>query len=108
MADAYGQENLLSVPQDLLSINRLQHPTSTAAYGDTTSYTTASPVSATYAPSTAPYDQMGYAQAPVRSTFALGPEADHSRRYSHSLVKPARPPLPVSCHLLSKMTPDGV
>ncbi|OIW35607.1 hypothetical protein CONLIGDRAFT_639870 [Coniochaeta ligniaria NRRL 30616] len=81
MAGAYGQENLLSVPQDLLSINRLQHPTSSAAYGDT-SYTTASPVSATYAPSPTPYDQLGYAPAPVRSTFTLGPEADHGRRYS--------------------------
>lgn len=85
MAGAYGQENLLSASQDLLSINRLQHPTTSAAYGDT-SYTTASPVSATYAPSSTPYDQMGYAAAPVRSTYALGPEADPSRRYSQSSV----------------------
>jgi len=85
LAGAYGQENLLSASQDLLSINRLQHPTTSAAYGDT-SYTTASPVSATYAPSSTPYDQMGYAAAPVRSTYALGPEADPSRRYSQSSV----------------------
>lgn len=78
---SYGSIPVTAASADLLSINRLQHPTSSAAYGDT-SYTTASPVSATYAPSPTPYDQLGYAAAPVRSTFALGPEADHSRRYS--------------------------
>lgn len=105
LADAYGRENLLSVPQDLLSINRLQHPTSTAAYGDT-SYTTASPVSATYAPSPTPYDQLGYAQAPVRSTFVLGPEADHSRRYSQPLVNPV--PCLASRITIPEMAPDLV
>ncbi|KAB5581097.1 hypothetical protein GE09DRAFT_950083 [Coniochaeta sp. 2T2.1] len=84
MASGYGQGNLLSAPQDLLSINRLQHPVSTAAYGDATTYATASPVSATYAPSPTTYTQMGYAPAPIRSTYALGPDADPSRRYSQS------------------------
>jgi hypothetical protein len=86
MAGAYGQENLLSTSQDLLSINRMQHPTSSAAYGDTT-YPTASPVTASYAPSTTAYEHLGYAPAPLRGTYAIGPEVvDPSRRYSHTLV----------------------
>ncbi len=71
LADGYGQRDLLTMPQDLLSLNRLQHhPTSSAAY-DTTAYTTAasaSPVNATYAASPTPY-QLGYAPAPMRGGF---------------------------------------
>jgi hypothetical protein len=85
--DAYGrQDSSLTVPQDMLHLNRLQHPASSAAY-DTSAYTTAasaSPVNATYAPSPTPY-QLGYAPAPMRGTFALAPEADPARRYSQSV-----------------------
>ncbi|KAI0021516.1 hypothetical protein F4780DRAFT_790128 [Xylariomycetidae sp. FL0641] len=82
MADAYGQQDLLNVPQDLLSLNRMQ--TSSAAYGEPTyaTATSASPVNASYSASPSSYDGVsGYAPAPMRSTFALAPEAD-SRRYS--------------------------
>lgn len=78
-----GQQDLLSMPQDLLSLNRMQHQTSSAAYGDASYTTAASPVHATYAASPTPYDGLGYAPAPMRQTFALAPEADpHTRRYS--------------------------
>ncbi|KAI1368529.1 hypothetical protein F5Y08DRAFT_245420 [Xylaria arbuscula] len=85
MADVYEQPDLLNMPQDLLSLNRMQ--TTSAAYGEP-SYATAtpSPVHATYSASPSSYDSVsGYAPAPMRSTFALAPEAD-SRRYSQSSV----------------------
>jgi hypothetical protein len=79
--DMYGQKGSLPATQDLLSINRLQHPTTSAAYADT-SYTTAAPVPATYAPS-GPYEHIDYAPPPpMRSAYPLGPEADQARRYS--------------------------
>lgn len=85
MPDVYRQQDLLPIGhQDLLSMNRLQHPTSSAAY-DTSAYTTtASPVNATYAASPT-YDQMGYAPAPMRGAFALA-SGDSSRRYSQQSV----------------------
>lgn len=106
VAGVYRPPGLLPMSQDLLSVNRLQHPTtpttttssSSAAY-DTSTYTSAaSPVNATYATSPTPYEPLGYAQAQaqMRGTFALGPQ-DSSRRYSQqsvasSLMDPARPP----------------
>ncbi|KAK8138718.1 hypothetical protein PG984_002098 [Apiospora sp. TS-2023a] len=87
MADVYGQQDLLNMPQDLLSLNRMQ--TTSAAYGEPSyaTATSASPVHATYAASPSPYDGgiSGYAPAPIRSTFALAPESD-TRRYSQSSV----------------------
>ena len=87
LASGYGQRDVLTMPQDhLLSLNRLQHPTSSAAY-DNAAYTTAasaSPVNPTYASSPTPY-QLGYAPAPMRSAFAM-PEPDPSRRYSQQSV----------------------
>ncbi|KAK9773449.1 hypothetical protein AB5N19_05216 [Seiridium cardinale] len=86
MADVYGQQDLLNMPQDLLSLNRLQ--TTSAAYGEPSYATTSAPsVHSTYAASPPSFDHAlpGYAAAPVRSTFALAPEADH-RRYSQSSV----------------------
>lgn len=83
----YGRENLQPVAQDLLSMNRMQHPTSSGAYAET-AYTTAGPVPATYAP-TASYEQMGYAPPPMRSAYAMSAEADHARRYSQqSVIRP--------------------
>ncbi len=84
--DAFGQRDLLTMPQDLLSLNRLQHHPTSSGY-DTAAYTTAasaSPVNATYATSPTPY-QLGYAPAPIRGAFAM-PEPDHSRRYSQQSV----------------------
>ncbi|KAH6998254.1 C2H2 finger domain protein FlbC [Ilyonectria sp. MPI-CAGE-AT-0026] len=82
MAGIYEHQDLLSVPQDLLSINRMQ--TTSAAYGDPTYTTSASPVNPHFAPtSAAPYEAMGYAPAPVRPPhFTLAPDADHARRFS--------------------------
>ncbi|KAK3363083.1 hypothetical protein B0T25DRAFT_442093 [Lasiosphaeria hispida] len=85
MADVYRQQDLLPMSQDLLSLNRLQHPSTTAAY-DTSAYTTsASPANPTYATSSTPYGQLGYAPAPLRGPFALGDE-DNARRYSQQSV----------------------
>ncbi|KAK4240347.1 hypothetical protein C8A03DRAFT_42149 [Achaetomium macrosporum] len=88
MAGVYRQHDLLSLPPDPFSLNRLQQPPTSAAY-DTSSYTSASsPVTATYATASAsPYDQLGYAPAQMRGTFALGHE-DSSRRYSQQGLHP--------------------
>lgn len=68
---------------DLLSLNRM---TTSAPYGEQ-SYATAtapSPVHGTYSASPSPYDGLpGYAPAPMRSTFALAPEADNRRGLQH-------------------------
>lgn len=94
MADIYGQQNLPSIPQDPSSLNRLQHqhqhPTSSAAYGDPAYTTSASPVNAPYVASPTPYDHLGYAPAPLRGAFALAPDAEHARRFSHKSVNPLR------------------
>lgn len=80
---SYGSIPVTAASADLLSLNRMQHQTSSAAYGDASYTTAASPVHATYAASPTPYDGLGYAPAPMRQTFALAPEADpHTRRYS--------------------------
>jgi len=84
LADVYGQQDLLNMPQDLMSLNRMQ--TTSATYGEPSYAATASPVHATYSASPSSYDSVsGYAPAPMRSTFALAPEADN-RRYSQSSV----------------------
>ncbi|KAK3336601.1 hypothetical protein B0T19DRAFT_44219 [Cercophora scortea] len=79
MSHAYRQQDLHSMSQDLLSLNRIQHPTTSAGYS-TSAYTTASPVDTTYAPSPTQYDQLGYAQPPMRGAFSLTSDAG-SRRY---------------------------
>lgn len=80
---SYGALPVPNPSADLLSINRMQ--TTSAAYGDPTYATSASPVNPQFAPtSVAPYEALGYAPAPVRApAFQLAPEADHSRRFSH-------------------------
>ncbi|KAM0332376.1 hypothetical protein ACHAQA_002653 [Verticillium albo-atrum] len=91
MADSLPRPDLLTLPQDVMSISRM-HPTSAAPYTDASSSyaSSASPVNASYSASPAPYETMGYAPAPpVRSAFALAPEHDHSRRFSHPSVPPA-------------------
>ncbi|GJC92467.1 C2H2 finger domain-containing protein FlbC [Colletotrichum higginsianum] len=85
MADPLPRTDLLTIPQDILSINRMA-ATSAPAYGDAPYATAASPVNGSYTASPTPYETMGYAPAPMRSTFALAPEPEHSRRFSHSSV----------------------
>lgn len=88
ISGVYRQHDMLSMPQDAFSLNRLQQPTTSAAY-DASAYTSsASPVNASYAPTSAsPYEQLGYAPAQMRGTFAIGQE-DSSRRYSQQALQP--------------------
>lgn len=68
---SYSQEPLLTMPQDMLSPAQFkQH--SPPTYGHDMSYTSSMPNTnlTTYTTST-PYENMGYAPAPVRSTYAL-------------------------------------
>lgn len=89
MGTVYGQQQqqqqLLSLPQDVMSQNRVQPPN--PAYGSSVSYSSGSSSHPTYATST-PYDSMGYTAAPVRSTYALQQQAqaDNSRRLSQPSV----------------------
>ena len=84
LADVYGSQDLLTMPQDLLSSNR---PMSTG-YGHQAPYTSApSPVHSSYAPTSSPYDSMGYAQAPARSTYSIQSQ-ENTRRLSQSSVPP--------------------
>ncbi|KAH6960028.1 hypothetical protein BKA56DRAFT_701383 [Ilyonectria sp. MPI-CAGE-AT-0026] len=80
-----GSMPIANTSADLLSISRRQ--TTSAAYGDPTYTTSASPVNGHFAPtSVAPYEAMGYAPAPVRPPhFTLAPDADHDRRFSQHL-----------------------
>jgi hypothetical protein len=78
LADVYGSQDLLTMPQDLLNPNR----SVSTGYGNEVGYANAaSPVHNAYAQTSTPYDSMGYAPAPVRSTYAL-PQQDNSRRLS--------------------------
>lgn len=82
LAEVYGQDELLTMSQDLLSPNRMQNP-STSYGSDISSYTSApSTAHPTYVTST-PYDSLGYAPAPIRSTYAI---QDNSRRLSQPSV----------------------
>ncbi|KAE9579059.1 hypothetical protein CGMCC3_g5244 [Colletotrichum fructicola] len=83
---SYGQIPVTAASADILSINRMA-ATSAPAYGDASYATAASPVNGSYTASPTPYETMGYAPAPMRSTFALAPEPEHSRRFSHSGIQ---------------------
>jgi hypothetical protein len=82
LADVYGSQGLLTIPQDLLSPNRSM----STGYGHEAPFTSApSPVHSSYAPTSSPYDSMGYAQAPVRSTYAIQAQ-ENTRRLSQPSV----------------------
>jgi hypothetical protein len=89
LAGLYGQDDLLTLPQDLLSPSRMQTTTSTG-YGNALPYTSGATSHPTYATST-PYDNMGYAPAPVRSTYAIPQQSqtDNTRRLSQPSVPSA-------------------
>ncbi|KYK56852.1 C2H2 finger domain protein FlbC [Drechmeria coniospora] len=79
-------DNLPGMHQDIMGMSRLQ--TTSASYGDPSYATTAPRVSSHgghfAASSAAPYEAMGYAPAPVRSTaFSISSEADPVRRFTH-------------------------
>lgn len=82
MSNNVSMGSYASVPitasADLLSPNR----TMATGYGHEASYTSApSPVHSSYPPTSSPYESMGYAQAPVRSTYAIQAQ-DSARRLS--------------------------
>jgi len=70
------------MPQDLLSTNRMQATSS--GYGNNVTYSSASsPVHNAYAPTSTPYDSLGYAPAPIRSAYTIQSQPqDNSRRLS--------------------------
>jgi len=75
----------VSATSDLLSPNRA---IPLGGYASQTAYTSApSPVHSNYAPSATPFESMGYAPAPVRSTYAL-PQQDNARRISQPAPSP--------------------
>jgi hypothetical protein len=82
---SFGQQDLLTMSQDLMNTTRMQ--TTTAGYDGAALYaSSASPVHNAYAPSSTPYDSMGYAPAPVRSTFSLQQPPMDTRRLSQPSV----------------------
>ena len=82
LADVFGSHDLLTIPQDMLSSQR----TISTGYGPEAPYTSApSTVPNSYAPTSSPYDALGYAQAPVRSTYAIQAQ-DNARRLSQPSV----------------------
>lgn len=78
LPDMYASQELLTMSQDLLNPR-------TASYGNESAYSASSPVHPNYPPSSAPYDAMGYAPAPVRSTYAIQ-QQDAARRLSQPSV----------------------
>lgn len=78
LTDVFGSQDLLTTTQDLLSPNR------SSGFGNEVAYTSAPSPVHNYAPTSSPYDSMGYAPAPVRSTYAL--PQDTSRRLSQPSV----------------------
>ena len=84
MGDVYRQQDLLPLSQDLLGVRGLQHSTSSAAYDGSAYTTTAPPVNSSYAASPTPYDQIGYATAPLRGPYMAS--EDSARRYSQQSV----------------------
>ena len=73
LADVYSSQDILTIPQDVLNPNR----SLSTGYGNEPAYANA--------PSSTPYDTMGYVPAPVRSTYALQHQ-DTARRLSQSSV----------------------
>jgi hypothetical protein len=77
LADAYGTQDLLTMSQD-----QLLSPVRPTGYGADALYGNApSPVHSNYPPTSSPFETMGYAPAPVRSTYAISHQ-DTSRRLS--------------------------
>ena len=64
----------------------------TASYGNENTYSAPSPVHSNYAPSSAPYDAMGYAPAPVRSTYALQQQQQQQQQQRTGNGQPAALP----------------
>ena len=80
----YGQEDLLTMSQDLLNQSRMQN--ASTGYGAEISYTSAPTSSQAIYATSSPYGNMGYAPAPLRSTYTLPQQAqsESSRRLSQT------------------------
>ena len=77
MGGAYAQQDILGM-QSMLGLNRL--PAVSAATFPEPTYTTAPPVHASYAATSAPYDTLAYSSTPMRSTFSMDTDSQ-SRRF---------------------------
>jgi len=79
---SYANVPITAASADLLNPNR----SLSTGYGNEAAYASApSPVHNTYPPSSSPYESMGYAPAPVRSTYAIQ-QQENSRRLSQPSV----------------------
>lgn len=78
---SYASVPITSASADLMSPTRLQQASPT--YGSDISYTSGPANSHTTYATATPYESMGYAPAPVRSTYAL-PQAQPDRRLSQA------------------------
>lgn len=86
LVDAYCSQDLLTLPQDLLSSNRPMSSVSSGYGGSDSTYSSApSPAHSAYAPTQASYENLGYAPAPLRSTYAIQ-QQDNTRRLSQPSV----------------------
>jgi hypothetical protein len=93
MGSVYGQHDSMGMSQELVNQARMA-PTS-SAYGGSAPFTSSASAHSSY-PTASPYDTMGYATAPMRSTYTMQPhpQADNSRRLS-------QPSVPSSSYLSS-------
>jgi hypothetical protein len=82
LGGVYEQDEMLTLSQDLLSPPRMQSANN--GYGNDISYTSAPSATQSIYARSSPYDTMGYAPAPIRSTFTLQQRqpSDSSRRLS--------------------------
>jgi hypothetical protein len=81
---SYAQDQLLTHSQDILNSSRMQHANS--GYGSDMSYSSAPQSNQSTYATASQYDAMGYAPAPLRSTYNLSShqQSDHSRRLSQT------------------------
>lgn len=102
----YRQHDLLSMPSDPFTLNRLPQPVSSAAY-DTAPYTTAgSPVATSYpTASSSSYAQITYSQAPLRDAFTIAHD-EASRRYSQHSAGSGGPDFSLSDPGRTSLQPD--
>ena len=77
ISHAFGSQDLLTNSQELLSPSRSL--SSHSGYGSEAGYSNAPSPIHSYAPTSAPYDPMGYAQAPPRSTYNVQSQEDNRR-----------------------------
>jgi len=80
----------------------------TASYGNENTYSAPSPVHSNYAPSSAPYDAMGYAPAPVRSTYALQQQQQQQQQQQDSSRRQSQPSVPSNSFFEAQADDDRI